>query len=68
MEKQIANIFFLLKFNYLMIKSWDTWKVTLLTVIGNNFLISVLILRKPYNNEVHDIPFSVSGRAVRERL
>lgn len=52
-----------------MIKSWGTWKVTLLTVIGNYyFLISVLILRKPYNNEVHNIPFSVSGKSVRERL
>mgnify|MGYP005969892419 CR=1 FL=1 len=67
-EKQIANIFFLLSFNYLMIKSWGTWKVTLLTVIGNYFLISILILRKPYNNEVHNIPFSVSGKSVRERL
>ena len=43
MEKQIASIFFLLGFNYLMIKSWDTRKVTLLTVIGNYFLISILI-------------------------
>ena len=42
-EKQIASIFFLLGFNYLMIKSWGTWKVTLLTVIGNYFLISILI-------------------------
>lgn len=43
MEKQIANIFLLLGFNYLMIKSWGTRKVTLLTVIGNYFLISILI-------------------------
>ena len=43
MEKQIANIFFLLGFNYYMIKSWGTRKVTLLTVIGNYFLISILI-------------------------
>ena len=43
MEKQIASIFFLLGFNYLMIKSWGTRKVTLLTVIGNYFLISILI-------------------------
>lgn len=43
MEKQIANIFFLLGFNYLMIKSWGTRKVILLTVIGNYFLISILI-------------------------
>lgn len=43
MEKQIANIFLLLGFNYLMIKSWGTQKVTLLTVIGNYFLISILI-------------------------
>lgn len=42
-EKQIVNIFFLLGFNYLMIKSWGTRKVTLLTVIGNYFLISILI-------------------------
>ena len=41
---------------------------SILTVIGNNFLISVLILSKPYNNEVHNIPFSVSGKSVRERL
>ena len=43
MEKQIVNIFFLLCFNSLMIKSWGTRKVTLLTVIGNYFLISILI-------------------------
>lgn len=43
MEKQIVNIFLLLGFNYLMIKSWGTRKVTLLTVIGNYFLISILI-------------------------
>ena len=43
MENQIASIFFLLSFNYLMIKSWGTRKVTLLTVIGNYFLISILI-------------------------
>ena len=43
MEKQIANIFLLLGFNYLMIKSWGTRTVTLLTVIGNYFLISILI-------------------------
>ena len=43
MEKQIANIFFLLGFNYYMIKSWGTRKVTILTVIGNYFLISILI-------------------------
>ena len=43
MEKQIASIFFLLGFNYLMIKSWGNRKVTLLTVIGNYFLISILI-------------------------
>ena len=43
MAKQIANIFLLLGFNYLMIKSWSTRKVTLLTVIGNYFLISILI-------------------------
>ena len=43
MEKQIANIFFLLGFNYYMIKSWGTRKVTLLTVIGNYFLISILV-------------------------
>ena len=43
MAKQIANIFFLLGFNYYMIKSWGTRKVTILTVIGNYFLISILI-------------------------
>ena len=43
MEKQIASIFFLLGFNYLMIKSWGTRKVTILTLIGNYFLISILI-------------------------
>ena len=43
MEKQIASIFFLLGFNYIMFKSWGTRKVTLLTVIGNYFLISILI-------------------------
>lgn len=42
-EKQIVNIFFLIGFNYFMIKSWGTRKVTLLTVIGNYFLISILI-------------------------
>jgi len=42
-EKQIVNIFFLLGFNYLMIKSWGTRKVTLLALIGNYFLISILI-------------------------
>ena len=41
--KKIANIFFLLGFNYYMIKSWGTRKVTILTVIGNYFLISILI-------------------------
>ena len=43
MAKQIANIFFLLGFNYYMIKSWGTRKVTILTIIGNYFLISILI-------------------------
>ena len=38
MEKQIVNIFLLLGFNYYMIKSWGTRKVTLLTVIGNSTL------------------------------
>ena len=38
MEKQIVNIFLLLGFNYLMIKSWGTRKVTLLTVIWQLFL------------------------------
>ena len=42
MEKMV-NLFFLLGFNYLMFKSWGTQKVTLLTVIGNYFLISILI-------------------------
>ena len=43
MEKQIVNIFLLLSFNYYMIKSWGTRKVTILTLIGNYFLISILI-------------------------
>ena len=43
MEKQIANIFLLLGFNYLIYKSWGTRKVTLLAVIGNYFLISIFI-------------------------
>ena len=43
MEKQIAAIFSLLSFNYLMFKYWGTWKVTLLALIGNYFLISILI-------------------------
>ena len=43
MEKQIVNIFLLLGFNYYMIKSWGTRKVTILTLIGNYFLISILI-------------------------
>ena len=42
-EKQIANIFLLLGFNYLIYKSWGTRKVTLLAVIGNYFLISIFI-------------------------
>ena len=42
-EKPIVNIFFLLGFNYFMIKSWGTRKVTILTLIGNYFLISILI-------------------------
>ena len=41
--KQIVNDIFTFRFNYLMIKSWGTRKVTLLTVIGNYFLISILI-------------------------
>ena len=43
MEKQIATIFSLLSFNYLMFKYWGTWKVTLLAVIGNYFLICIFI-------------------------
>lgn len=43
MEKQIATIFSLLSFNYLMFKYWGTWKVTLLTLIGNYFLICIFI-------------------------
>ena len=43
MEKQIVNIFLLLGFNYYMIKYWGTRKVTILTLIGNYFLISILI-------------------------
>lgn len=36
--------------------------------IHNAHVIQLTNLRKPYNNEVHDIPFAVSGRSVRERL
>lgn len=43
MEKQIATIFSLLSFNYLMFKYWGTRKVTLLTVVGNYFLICIFI-------------------------
>ena len=43
MEKQIAAIFSLLSFNYLMFKYWGTWKVTLLALIGNYFFICILI-------------------------
>ena len=43
MEKQMAAIFSLLSFNYLMIKCWGRWKVTLLALIGNYFLICILI-------------------------
>ena len=43
MEKQIAIIFSLLSFNYLMFKYWGTWKVTLLVLIGNYFLICIFI-------------------------
>lgn len=43
MEKQIAAIFSLLSFNYLIIKYWGTWKVTLLALIGNYFFICILI-------------------------
>lgn len=43
MEKQIAALFSLLSFNYLMFKYWGTWKVTLLALIGNYFFICILI-------------------------
>ena len=43
MEKQIAAIFSLLSFNYLMFKYWGTWKVTLLALMGNYFFICILI-------------------------
>ena len=43
MEKQIASIFFLLGFNYAMINSWGTRKGTFVVLIGNYFLISILI-------------------------
>ena len=43
MEKQIAAIFSLLSFNYLMFKYGGTWKVTLLALIGNYFFICILI-------------------------
>ena len=36
MDKQIATIFSLLSFNYLMFKYWGTWKVTLLALNGIN--------------------------------
>ena len=41
-EKQIVNIFLFFRvFNYYMIKSWGASKVTVLTLIGNYFLISI---------------------------
>ncbi|EFG23720.1 hypothetical protein HMPREF0873_00361 [Veillonella sp. 3_1_44] len=43
MEKQIASIFFLLGFNYLMINSWGTRKGIFVALIGNYFLLSILI-------------------------
>ena len=43
MEKQMAAIFSLLSFNYLMFKCWGRWKVTLLALIGNYFFICILI-------------------------
>ena len=43
MEKQMAAIFSLLSFNYLMIKYWGTWRLTLLALIGNYFFICILI-------------------------
>ena len=43
MEKQMAAIFSLLSFNYLMFKYWGTWRVTLLALIGNYFFICILI-------------------------
>lgn len=43
MEKQIAAIFSLLSFNYLMFKYWGTRKVTFVVLIGNYFLISIFI-------------------------
>ena len=43
MEKQIAAIFSLLSFNYLIFKYWGTWKVTLLALIGNYFFICIFI-------------------------
>ena len=43
MEKQIASIFFLLGFNYFMINSWSTRKGAFVALIGNYFLISILI-------------------------
>ena len=67
MEKQIANIFLLLGFNYLMIKSWGTQKVTLLTVIGNYFLISILIESYyclPKFIEIFTFSISVAGTYV----
>lgn len=43
MEKQMAAIFSLLSFNYLMFKYWGTWRVTLLALIGNYFFICIWI-------------------------
>lgn len=43
MEKQMAAIFSLLSFNYLMFKYWGTWRVILLALIGNYFFICILI-------------------------
>ena len=39
----MAAIFSLLSFNYLMFKCWGRWKVTLLALIANYFLICILI-------------------------
>lgn len=43
MEKHMAAIFSLLRFNYFMFKYWGTWRVTLLALIGKYFFICILI-------------------------
>ena len=43
MEAKIVILTTLFLFNCLMFKHWGNWKVTLLSVIGNYFLIIILV-------------------------